>query len=168
MWAIDYTWPRFTIPSTLWQFGGYISPDSQTATLDSDASKAPSKYWHDLMYTHGVCRPEVPGKPWAATFTRLTHWPLCGKAPGRSTTSRIIQMWPSTRFGHAVRFARWHPSRRDRHTLCVSRPVSPTMVSTRKKLIKWLSDNGKTWATSGQIPRVSPYSRIRKSKGSGR
>lgn len=160
VWAIDYTWPRFTIPSTLWQFGGgYISPDSQTATLDSEASKAAIQYWHDLMYTHGVCRPEVPGKPWGGDLYK---------------TDSLAIMWEGT---WSLNYFKDNPDvaehtigtglvslspdgtqavKMDSHIMCIPTGVADDGIERAKKLIKWLSDNGKTWATSGQIPaRIS-------------
>ncbi len=64
---MDFTWPRFTIPTTLWQFGGsVVSADGKTATLDSPESIAAVQYWHDLMYKYYVVpRQPVPGKMWA-------------------------------------------------------------------------------------------------------
>ena len=45
VYAIYWTWPRYTIPTTLWQFGGsVISEDGKTATLDSPESIAAIQY----------------------------------------------------------------------------------------------------------------------------
>jgi ABC-type glycerol-3-phosphate transport system substrate-binding protein len=63
VWAIDYTWPRFTIPTTLAQFGGGVmNADGTKATLDSPESVAAVQFWHDLMYKYYVAPPAVPGK----------------------------------------------------------------------------------------------------------
>lgn len=62
VWAIHNTWQRFTMPSTLWQFGGGVLDDAATkAILDTEQSVAAVQYWHDLMYTHRVCPPALPG-----------------------------------------------------------------------------------------------------------
>ncbi len=41
----DWTWPRYTVPSTLWQFGAsVVSADGKTATLDSPEAIAAVQY----------------------------------------------------------------------------------------------------------------------------
>lgn len=156
VWAIDYTWPRFTIPSTLWQFGGgYIGDDLKTAILDSDNSKAAIQYWHDLMYKHGVCRPEVPGKPWGGELYKTDSiaiwwegtWSLNYFKDNPDVAEHTIAtpLVPLSPDGNAA-------VKMDSHIMCIPTGVSEEGIEKAKKLIKWLSDNGKTWATSGQIP----------------
>ena len=66
VWAMEFTWPRYTVPTTMWQFGGaVVSPDGKTATLNSPESVAAVQYWHELMYKYYVAPPAVPGKMWA-------------------------------------------------------------------------------------------------------
>src|SRR6266498_203163 len=66
IWAHEFTWTRYTEPSTLWQFGGgVLAPDNKTVVLDSPESIAAIQYWHDLMYKYYVVPPAVPGKMWA-------------------------------------------------------------------------------------------------------
>ena len=62
VWAIDWTWPRFTMPTPLWQFGGgVVSPDNKTATLDSPESVAAIQFIQDLMCKYYVMNPYQPG-----------------------------------------------------------------------------------------------------------
>ena len=56
------TWQKFTMPSTMWQFGGgIISDDGKKSLFDSEGTVAAFQYWYDLMYKHFVCPPAVPG-----------------------------------------------------------------------------------------------------------
>ncbi|MCB0096908.1 MAG: extracellular solute-binding protein, partial [Caldilineaceae bacterium] len=48
VFALHQSWPRFTIPSTLFQYqSGTISRDQTTALLDSEESTAAIQFWHD-------------------------------------------------------------------------------------------------------------------------
>ena len=61
VWGMEFTWPRFTIPTTLWQYGAaVVSADGKTATLDSPEAIAAVQYWHDLMYKYYVAPPAAP------------------------------------------------------------------------------------------------------------
>ncbi len=156
IWAIDYTWPRFTIPSTLWQFGGgYIGEDLKTATLNSEASTAAIQYWHDLMYTHGVCRAEVPGKPWGGELYKtdsiaiwwegtwsLNYFKDNPDVAEHTIATPLVSLSPD---GTGA-------AKMDSHIMCIPTGVADDGIERARNLIKWLSDNGKTWATSGQIP----------------
>jgi ABC-type glycerol-3-phosphate transport system substrate-binding protein len=156
VWAIDYTWPRFTIPSSLWQFGGgSISADQTTAMLDSDASKAAIQYWHDLMYTHGVCRAEVPGKPWGGELYKTDSiaiwwegtWSLNYFKDNPDVAEHTIATGLVSLSPDGTQAAKM-----DSHIMSIPIGVSEAGIERARLLIKWLSDNGKTWATSGQIP----------------
>jgi multiple sugar transport system substrate-binding protein len=96
VWAIDYTWPRYTVPTTLWQFGGaVVSPDGKTATLNSPESIAAVQYWHDLMYKYYVAPPAVPGKMWAGDlYKNNASSSSCGKAPGQAASCATTRTWP--------------------------------------------------------------------------
>ena len=95
VWAIDCTWPRFTVPTTLWQFGGgVVSDDGTTATLDSPESVAAVQYWQDLMYKYYVspadhARHDVGRR-------RLQEQPdrvFCGKARGPAASCATTRTW---------------------------------------------------------------------------
>ena len=66
IWAHSFTWPNYTQPTTLWQFGGgVLADDNKTVILDSPELIAAIQYWKDLMYTYYVCPPAIPGQIWA-------------------------------------------------------------------------------------------------------
>jgi ABC-type glycerol-3-phosphate transport system substrate-binding protein len=156
VWAIDYTWPRYTIPTTLWQFGGDVtSEDGAKALLDSPESIAAIQYWHDLMYKYHVAPPAVPGKMWAGDLYR---------------NNRLVFMWEGTWTGG---FMKDNPDvaavtkvafinslapdgnqavKLDSHIMSVPTGVDEDGANKAKALMAYLADNGAFWATSGQVP----------------
>ena len=65
VWATYWTWPRFTVPSILWQFGGgVVNEDVTKATLDSPESIAAIQYVQDLMCKYYVMNPYQTGTPY--------------------------------------------------------------------------------------------------------
>lgn len=158
VWAIDYTWPRFTIPTTLWQYGGgVISADNKTATLSSPESIAAVQFWHDLMYKYYVAPPAVPGKTWAGDLYK---------------NNRLVFMWEGTWTGG---FMRDNPDiaavtktafinslapdgnqavKFDSHIMSVPTGVDEDGIAKAKQLMTFLVENGAYWATSGQVPAL--------------
>ena len=161
VWALHQSWPRFTIPSTLFQFGGgVISADQKKSMLDSEQSTAAIQYWHDLMYKHKVVPPQVPGQlssydlyktnslaiMWDGTWSLGFFNDNPDILPPTSYATSLVSLAPD---GHQA-------NKMDSHIMTIPPGVAPENSARAAKLIKWLSDSGKTWATSGQIPaRVS-------------
>jgi multiple sugar transport system substrate-binding protein len=157
IWAIHDSWHRFTMPSTLWQYGGgTISEDQTTAQLDSEQSTAAIQYWHDLMHEHRVCPPVVPGRlspldqyktgslaiMWDGTWSLNFFRDNPDVAPPTSYGTGLLSLAPDGT--QAVKM--------DSHIMSIPPGVSEEGMTRATHLIRWLSDNGKTWATSGQIP----------------
>ena len=157
VWALHQSWPRFTIPSTLFQFGGgVISADQKKSMLDSDQSKAAIQFWHDLMYKHKVVPPQVPGQlgsydlyktnslaiMWDGTWSLGFFNDNKDILPPTTYATSLVSLAPD---GHQA-------NKMDSHIMTIPPGVKPENSARAAKLIKWLSDNGKTWATSGQIP----------------
>lgn len=158
VWAIDYTWPRYTIPTTMWQFGGgVISDDGTTATLNSPESVAAVQYWHDLMYKYYVAPPAIPGKTWAGDLYK---------------NNKLVFMWEGTWTGG---FMRDNPDvaaltktafinslapdgnqavKFDSHIMSVPTGVDEDGIAKAKALMTFLVQNGAYWATSGQVPAL--------------
>ena len=158
VWAIDYTWPRYTIPTTLWQYGGaVVSPDGTTATLNSPESIAAVQFWHDLMYKYYVAPPAVPGKMWAGDLYK---------------NNALVFMWEGTWTGG---FMRDNPDvaaltktafinslapdgnqavKFDSHIMSVPTGVDEDGIAKAKALMTFLVENGAYWATSGQVPAL--------------
>ncbi|MBC8077371.1 MAG: hypothetical protein H7Y32_14950, partial [Chloroflexales bacterium] len=160
IWATHSSWQRFTIPSTIWQFGGgMISDDGKKSLLNDPKTIAAVQYWHDLIYKYRVVPPAVPG---------------VAVPPDLFKTNSIALMWDGT---WSLNFFKDNPDsnavmkpafinslapdgkqavRFDSHMLVVPTGVQGADLEAAQKLIVWLSNNGETWATSGQVPaRVS-------------
>jgi multiple sugar transport system substrate-binding protein len=157
VWAIFWTWTRYTEPTTMWQFGGgVVSDDGKTATLSDPKSIAAMQYWHDLMYKYYVCPPALPGLPyggemyeangialwWEGTWTGgyMRDRP---QVAAITKPSFINSLAPDGK--QAVKF--------DAHIFSI-----PTGAPDTKKqafaMIKYLDEHGAYWATSGQVPAL--------------
>ncbi len=158
VWAIDYTWPRYTVPTTLWQYGAaVVSPDGTTATLDSPEAIAAVQYWHDLMYKYYVAPPAVPGKMWAGDLYK---------------NNKLVFMWEGTWTGG---FMRDNPDvaavtktafinslapdgnqavKLDSHIFSIPTGADEAGMAVSKRLMSFLLENGAYWATSGQVPAL--------------
>ncbi len=156
VWAMEFTWPRYTIPTTLWQFGGgVINDDATEALLDSPESIAAIQFWHDMMYKYHVAPPAVPGKMWAGDLY---------------ANNRLVFMWEGTWTGG---FMKDNPDvaaltktayinslapdghqavKLDSHIMSVPTGVDEDGANKAKVLMTYLVDNGTFWATSGQVP----------------
>ncbi len=160
VWATTYTWPRFTMPSSWFQWygqgqGGQFDKATNKARLNSEKSTAAVQYWHDLMYKHKVCPPALPGVTQGGDLYK---------------TNSVAIMWEGTwmlnffkdnpdveKVTKAVTMNSLSPDgaggqKIDSHILTIPTGVKQDGIERASHLITWLSNNGKTWATSGQIP----------------
>jgi ABC-type glycerol-3-phosphate transport system substrate-binding protein len=156
VWATHSSWQRFTLPSTIWQFGGgIISDDGKKSLLNDPKTIAAVQYWTDLIFKHHVAPPAVPG---------------VAAPPDLFKTNSIALMWDGT---WSLNFFKDNPDamqvmqpmyinslapdgkqavRYDSHMMVVPTGVEGQALKDGQDLIKYLSDNGETWATSGQVP----------------
>ena len=154
VWATHTAWQRFTINSTIWQFGGETF-EGKTSKLNDPKTIAALKYWTDLITVHHVVPPAVPGIAgpgdlfrsnsialmWDGTWN-LNFFKDNPDANAVMQPMYINSLSPDGK--QAVRF--------DSHMLIIPNGVADPNLQNAKDLIKWLSDNGETWATSGQVP----------------
>jgi multiple sugar transport system substrate-binding protein len=154
VWATHSSWQRFTLPSTIWQFGGGIFEDKKSL-LNDPKTIAAVQYWHDLIFKYHVVPPAVPGVPspydlfktnsiafmWDGTWG-LNFFKDNPESNAVMVPQYINSLAPDGK--KAVRF--------DSHLLVIPTGVEGEALEDAKDLIKWLSDNGETWATSGQVP----------------
>ncbi len=154
VWATAVSWPRPTLLSTLWQFGGGVTDDeAKKAILDSENSIKALQYWHDLIYKHRV----APVPAGSISFSDLFEnsrgvfwfdgsWSL-GYFNDRPELAKISRaaFLPSLSDGKQ---AAWMSA----HVMVIPQGVSEEGIARAKNLIAWLSNNGATWATSGQVP----------------
>ncbi len=156
IWATHSSWLRFSIPSTIWQFGGGLfSDDHKTSLLGEPQSIAAVQYWTDAIFKHHIVPPAVPG---------------IAAPPDLFKTNSIALMWDGT---WQLNFFKDNPDsqavmqpmylnslapdgkqavRFDSHMLVIPTGVADQNLQNAKDLIVWLSNNGETWATSGQVP----------------
>jgi ABC-type glycerol-3-phosphate transport system substrate-binding protein len=158
VYATYWTWPRFTVPTTLWQFGGaVVSDDMSTATLNSEESIAAVQYLHDLMYVHNVMNRYQPGTPyggepyeqdgialwWEGTWTG-------GYMRDRPDVAAVTQPMFINSYApdgnQAVKF--------DSHIFSIPTGVDNEGREQAYELITYLLQNGAYWANSGQVPAL--------------
>jgi ABC-type glycerol-3-phosphate transport system substrate-binding protein len=159
VWALHFSWPRFSMPSTWFQYhggkGGQYDAVANKAILNSDKSVAAVQYWHDLMYKHRVVPPALPGQPSPADLYK---------------TNSLAVMWEGTwmlqyfkdnpdveKLTKGVTMNSLSPDgvggqKIDSHIMSIPTGAKQEQIDRAVPLITWLSNNGKTWATSGQIP----------------
>jgi ABC-type glycerol-3-phosphate transport system substrate-binding protein len=156
VWAWHQSWNRFTYPSLLGMFGGGIfDPESNQATLNSEANMQALQYAHDLFYTHQVAPPPLPGVPGGGDFFE---------------TNSLAFWWDGT---WALNFFKDNPEvqevtiaaplssfspdgtivqKIESHIMSIPAGVVDAALERGADIIEWLSNNGRTWAQSGQIP----------------
>ena len=123
--------------------------------LNDPKTIAAVQYWYDLIYKYHVVPPAVPGVPctvdlfktnsialmWDGTWN-LNFFKDNPDAQAVMEPMYLNSLAPDGK--QAVRF--------DSHMLVIPTGVEGEALEDAKDLIKWLSDNGETWATSGQVP----------------
>jgi ABC-type glycerol-3-phosphate transport system substrate-binding protein len=156
IFAWHQSWPRFTYPSLFGMFGSAVfDADSNTATLNNEANLAAVQYVHDLMYLHQVAPPAVPGLPGGGDFmanNQLAFWWDGTWALNFFKDNPDIQdvtiaaplssFAPDGKIVHKI----------DAHIFALPVGIDDAARGRSVPMIEWLSNNGKTWATSGQIP----------------
>lgn len=156
VWAMEFTWPRYTVPTTLWQFGGsVISEDGTTATLDSPESIAAIQFWHDMMYEHHVAPPAVPGKMWAGDLyanNRLVFMWEGTWTGGFMADNPDVAALTNTTFINSLAPDGNQAVKFDSHIFSVPTGVDEDGATKAKALMLYLVNNGEFWATSGQVP----------------
>jgi multiple sugar transport system substrate-binding protein len=158
VWAIYWTWTRYTEPTTMWQFsGGVISDDGKTATLGSPQSIAAIQYWHDLMYKYFVCPPALPGLAYGGEMYEANGIALWWEGtwtggymrdrPKVAAVTRpdfINSLAPDGK--QVVKF--------DSHIFSIPTGAPQASKTQCYSMIKFLLENGAYWATSGQVPAL--------------
>lgn len=156
VWAIDWTWPRYSIPTTMWQFGGgIISEDGTEVLLDSPESIAAIQYWHDLMYEYYVAPPAIPGKLWAGDLyanNRLVFMWEGTWTGGFMKDNPDVAALTQTAFINSLAPDGNQSVKFDSHILAIPTGVDDDGIAQAKQLMTYLANNGAFWATSGQVP----------------
>lgn len=156
VWAIHPGWIRFTQPSTMWMYGGgIISEDGKKSMLDSENTIAAVQYWWDLMYKHHVAPPAVPNATSANDLMKTSslafEWEGSWNLNFYKDNPDIAKVVKASRLNSLAPDGK-QVAKMASHMLVVPTGVSGDGLARAKDLIKWLSDNGKGWANSGQVP----------------
>jgi multiple sugar transport system substrate-binding protein len=158
VWAMEYTWPRFTIPSTLWQFGAsVVSADGKKATLDSPQAIAAVQYWHDLMYKYYVAPPAVPGKMWAGDLYKVNRLVFMWEGTwtqGFMLDNPDVAAITKTAFINSLAPDGKQAVKFDAHIMSIPTGVDDAGQKAARVLIAWLAKNGAAWSESGQVPAM--------------
>jgi len=158
VWAMEFTWPRYTIPSTLWQFGAsVVSEDGKTATLDSTEAIAAVQYWHDMMYKYYVAPPAVPGKVWAGELYKVNRLAFMWEGTwtqGMMIDNPDVAAFTQTAFLNSLAPDGKQAVKLDAHIMSVPTGVDDEGMKMAKTLMAWLAKNGASWSTSGQVPAM--------------
>jgi len=156
VWATHSAWQKFTLGSTIRQFGGDIfSEDKKTSLLNDPKTIAAVQYWHDLIYKYYVAPPAVPGVSGPGDLFKTNSialmwdgtWNLNFFKDNPDAEAVMDPMWLNSLGPDGKQAVRY-----DSHMMVVPTGVEDPGLGLAKGLIQWLSDNGETWATSGQVP----------------
>jgi ABC-type glycerol-3-phosphate transport system substrate-binding protein len=158
VWAIYWTWPRYTVPSSLWQFGGgVISEDGTEATLDSPESIAAIQFWHDLMYKHYVAPPALPGLPYGGELYQnngIALWWEGTWTGGYMRDRPEVAAVTVPQFINSLAPDGKQAMKFDSHIFSVPTGANEANKAQSYNMIKYLLENGAYWATSGQVPAL--------------
>lgn len=156
VWAMEFTWPRYTIPTTLWQFGGDITNlEGTQCLLDSPESVAAIQYWHDMMYKHYVAPPAVPGRMWAGDLYKVDRLAFMWEGTwtgGFMADNPDVAAKTKVAFINSLAPDGTQAVKLDSHIMSIPTGVDEDGVAKAKTLMTYLANNGAFWATSGQVP----------------
>lgn len=158
IWAHEWTWPRYTGPSTMWQFGGgVVDETNKKSTLDASNSVAAIQYWHDMMYKHFVCPPAIPGKMWAGDLFKVNR--LVFMWEGTWTQGMMIDNPDVAAITAPLPLNSLAPDgkkavKMDAHIFSIPTGVDEAGIAGAKKVITWLAKNGAAWSKAGQVPAL--------------
>jgi ABC-type glycerol-3-phosphate transport system substrate-binding protein len=156
VWAWHQSWPRFTYPSLFGMYGGAMfDAESNKATLNSEQNIAALQFVHDLFWKHQVAPAPLPGVPGGGDFMKtgsLAFWWDGTWALNFFKDNPDIQevtiAAPLSSFSPDGKIVQ----KMDAHIFALPVGIDDAAMERSTALIEWLSNSGKTWATSGQIP----------------
>ncbi len=158
VYATYWTWPRYTVPSTLWQFGAsVVSADGKKATFDSPEAIAAIQYIHDLMYKYHVMNTYQPGTPYGGEPYQLNHIALWWEG---TWTGGYMRDRPDTAAVTVPNFLNsYAPDGKqavkfDSHVFSIPTGVDAKRAQDAYAMAKYLIQNGAYWSKSGQVPAL--------------
>lgn len=158
VYAFWWTWPRYTVPSVLWQFGGsVVNEDVTQATINSPESVAAIQFLKDLSCEHHVMNPYQTGVPWAAEAyanNQIAIWWEGTWTRGYMRDNPEVAAVSKPMFLNSLAPDGNQAVKFDSHVFSVPTGVDDTGREQAYAMVKFLLENGAYWATSGQVPAL--------------
>jgi multiple sugar transport system substrate-binding protein len=151
VWGYHVGWSRATIQPALYQWGADIlSRDTQPQVLiNSEGAVAATQFFVDLIHKHNVA---PPSEGFDAN-TAFANGKLAMLPDGSWLYNFVNQqdvnavLWPYPQFGpERGATIMWS------HTFAVPQTVEGEKLEATKRLIKYLSDNSRTWTAKAGMP----------------
>lgn len=143
-------WPRVNFLSVLAQHGGsLVSEDGTTVTVNSEAGITALQQTYDLVYTYHVSPPPAGFDTWqsfAGGTLAVIPTGTWFRNFAASSADFEWRAWPQVQFGPQP--ATWFGA----HTFMVPAMLEGEKLEAVETLIRWISENQVTWASSGQVP----------------
>ena len=156
VFAIHFSWIRFTTPSTMRQFGGnMISDDKKKSLLDSEQTIAAVQFWHDLMYKYFVVPPAIPGVASSYDMYKTNSLAMMWDGSwslGFFKDNPDVQKVSTANFLNSLAPDGKQSTKIGIHNFSIPVGVSEAGIKRAQDLLKWMSDNSSYWANSGQVP----------------
>lgn len=147
-WGFIVNNPTNTFQSVVWQYGGDIFTVDGQATLTEEPALAAMQYLYDLIYTEHVS-PSPAGfdalQAFGAGQLAILPYGTWGLNFMRDSGLNW-DVWPMIQIGPEP------AARMSSHVLHTPATAEGERLEAAKRLITYLSDNGLTWAGSGQVP----------------
>lgn len=158
VYATYWTWPRYTGPTVMWQFGGgVVSEDLTTATLNSPETIAAVQYIHDLMYKYYVMNPYQPGTPYGGEpyeNYRIALWWEGTWTGGYMRDRPDVAAVTRPEFVNSYAPDGKQVVKFDSHIFSIPTGVDEEGKAAAYTVAQFLLENGAYWATSGQVPAL--------------
>jgi ABC-type glycerol-3-phosphate transport system substrate-binding protein len=158
VYAFWWTWPRYMVPTIMWQFGGgVVNEDVTQATLNSPETVAAVQFLKDLSCEYNIMNRYQTGVPWAAEAyanNQIAVWWegtwTAGYMRDNPDVAAVSQALPINSLApdgnQAVKF--------DAHVFSVPTGVDDAGREAAYSMVQFLVENGAYWATSGQVPAL--------------
>lgn len=153
VWGTHPTWLRPTLLSTMWQFGGGVLDDSmKKAIINSGPSMQAVQYWYDLIYKHRVAPAPAGAKSGGDLFVvdKLGFWwDGSWNLNFLNDHPKVLKHTKAAALNSLSdgKQAAWMSG----HMLVAPQGATDNLDIV-KDLMVWMSDNGRLWAESGQVP----------------
>lgn len=147
-WGTHVSWFRPTFLTTMWQFGGNWTDGEGNATINQEPAVKAVQFWHDLIYKEHVAPQPAGFDAWQSfAADQLAIIPEGSWMLNFNNDNEVNWgVWPMIQFGDQP--VTWTSS----HVIYTPSSLGGEKLEAAQRLVKYLTDHGLTWATSGQPP----------------